>query len=197
MVGALNNYLNGVVYQLDDVVGTFANTHTASNALLGIHNGNAVFNVDRIFGANAGAVAIAKAGKGTNLIAVIQQVCGNAAAKALVVVFPFGCVAIAVAGNVCNLFNNILRFNAKDRRNVARGLIATGNTKVCCCFSTLTKRLCVTVTAGVSARAAVCTGQAFSDSGNRFVLFDTEEMYGKCEKDCANDCDDGKKDGRN
>ena len=100
VVGALNNYLYGIVYKLNDVVGTFANAHAAANTFLRVNLCNAVLNRNSVLGAHACAVAITEASIVAGLIAVIQKVSGNTALKALIVVFSFGCAAVAVTSNV-------------------------------------------------------------------------------------------------
>ena len=74
VIRALNNNLNGIVNKLDDVVGTFANTHAATNTFLRIYLCNSVFNVDRISGANIGAVTVTQAGINAGFVAVIHKV---------------------------------------------------------------------------------------------------------------------------
>ena len=170
VIGALNNYLYGIVYKLDDVVGTFANAHAASNTLLRVYLCNAIRNGDSISGTNTCTVAITKASVVTSLITVIEEICGYTALKAFVVILSFGCVAVTVTSNVCNLFNNVLSFNAKNVGNRCRGLIAAGNAEVCFAYASLCQCLCIAVTTGIAARTTVCTGQACSD-GNRCFVF--------------------------
>jgi hypothetical protein len=179
VVRALNNNLNGVVYKLNDVVGAFANAHAAADALLGVYQSHAVLNVNGILGANASAVAVAEAGIGAGLVTVIHKVCGNTALKTCVVVFSFGSIAGAVAGNVCNLLYNVLSLNAKGCGNCLSGLITTGNTKVCFFLGSVCQSLCIAVAAGIAARTAVCTGQALSNGFCGLILFYTKEDVGE------------------
>ena len=179
VVRALNNYLYGIVYKLDDVVGTFTNADAASDTFLRVYLCNAIHNGNGVLGAHFYAVAITKASVVTSLITAIQNVSGKTALKALVFIFSFGYIAVAVTSNVCNLFNNVLGFNAKNVCNFSCGLITTGNAEVGFALASLRQCLCITVASGIAARATVCTGQACSNGNRSFIFLYAKKACGK------------------
>ena len=114
LVGALNNNAGGVIDKVDDTVGALTHADTTADTLAGVYTRYTVFNRDSILGTNARAVTVAKASIGTELIAAVRHICGKAGLVTLVVALS-GCdVARAVAGNVCNLFYNVLSLNTED-----------------------------------------------------------------------------------
>ena len=197
MVGAFNNYVYGVVYKLDDVVGAFASAHAAANALFGVDLCNTVFKRDRVFGADTNAVAVTEAGIIAGLVTVIQKVCCNTALIALVVVFLVGSLAVSVTSNVCNLFNNVLSFYTKDSRNFFCGIVTAGNAKVCFVFTSVSQCFGITVATGIAASATVCTRQTSSDCNCGFVFLYAKKAIGERQNNCTDQRDNAKKDGGN
>ena len=181
LVGALNDNARGIVDEVDDTVGTLTNADATADTLAGVDACHAILDRDSVLGANARAVAVAKASVGTELIAAVRHICGKAGLVTLVVTLSGSNVARAVAGNVCNLLYNVLSLNTEDSSDLPCGAVTAGNTEVGLVGRLFCESLCVAVASGVTARAAVCTGQAVTDSEGGLVLLNSEEdaRYGK------------------
>lgn len=145
MIGAFDDDAGGVVDQLDYVVGAGANADAAADAFDGGNARDAVFNADSIVGAFVGAVAVAKAGEGAAFVSLVKKVCGSAGFCASVDVFVLNDIACSAAGNVCNLFDNVLSFNAEYACDRASGGIAAGGAKIGLIDLFLRQSLCITV----------------------------------------------------
>lgn len=130
VVGAFHNHSGGVVYYLDNIIGTLTRAYTASDTFSGVNSRNAVFNADSVLGADLDAVTVSEAGKVTCLVTAVKKVCGMAALGAASVVFSFYRVAGAVAGNVSNLFHNVLRLNTDESGDLGGCFVTSGNTEV-------------------------------------------------------------------
>ena len=189
LVGALNDNAGGVVDEVDDTVGALTHADAAADTLAGVYTRYTVFNRDSVLGTNARAVTVAKASIGTELIAAVRHIRGKAGLVTLVVALS-GCdVARAVAGNVCNLFYNVLSLNTEDSCDLLCGTVTAGNTKVGLVCLLFCESLCIAVASGVTASTAVCTGQAVTDGEGGLVLLNSEEdaRYGKHR--CAHNTD--------
>ena len=181
LVGALNDNARGIVDEVDDTVGALTNADATADTLAGVNVCYTVFDGYSILGTNARAVTVAKASIGTELVAAVRHVCGKAGLVTLVVTLS-GCnIACAVAGNVCNLLYNVLSLNTEDSCDLPCGTVTAGNTEVGLVGRLFCESLCVAVASGVTASAAVCTGQAVTDSEGGLVLLNSEEdaRYGK------------------
>ena len=189
VVRALDNNAGGIVDKVDDVVGAGTCANTAANTLTGVNLCHAVDNADGIFGTYGGTVTVAKAGIGAEAVTAVSEVSVLAGLDAHVLVLLLYDVAGAVAGNVCNLFYNVLRLNAEDPCDIlCRGVTARG-TKVCSGFGSICESLRISVTAGVATSAAVCTGEAVTDSNEFLILFNSEEDVGNGKKNGTNNSD--------
>ena len=186
LVGAFNNHACGIVDKVDDSVGTLAYTYAASNTLLGIDTGNAVLNRNSVLRTYSRTVTVAEAGEGAVLIAAVSHICGEAGLVTLIVALSGSCITGAVAGNVSNLFNNVLGFYAKNGSDRLCGTVTAGNTKIGFIGGFVCESLCIAVTARVSASTAVSTGQTVTDSNRGLVLFYSKEYARNGEKHRAN-----------
>jgi hypothetical protein len=74
VVRAFHNNAYGIGNEMDDAIGAFARTDTATDARLGIDTGNTVFHGNRVFGTYANTVAITKTRKVTEAVARIVEV---------------------------------------------------------------------------------------------------------------------------
>ena len=178
LVGALNNNAGGVIDEVDDTVGTLAYADAAADTLSGINLCYAIVDGDSALRTNYRAVAVAEAGEGTVLVTAVCHICGTAGLVALVVALSGSCVTGAVAGNVSNLFYNVLSINTEDSGDLLSGGVTAGNTEVGLVGSLFGQSLCIAVTARVSAGAAVGAGQTVTDSEGGLVLLNSEEYAG-------------------
>ena len=71
VIGALNDHSRGIVYKLDNIIGTFAGTYSTSNAFSWINMRYTVEETDSILGTYPYTVAVSKTSKGTSLVAAI------------------------------------------------------------------------------------------------------------------------------
>ena len=175
LVGALHDYAGGVVDKVYNAVGALAYADTAADTLSGVNACHAVLYADGVLGADDCAVAVTEAGEGAELVTAIRHIDGETGLVTLVVVLSGGGVTRAVAGNVRNLFHNICRLDTEDSRDTLGTSVTAGNAEVGLVGCLVCKSLSVAVAARVSARTAVCTGQAVTDSERSFVLLDGEE----------------------
>ena len=192
LVGAFHNNAGGVVDKVNDAVGALAHADAAADTLLGVNVCDTVLDRDSVLRANHSAVTVAKAGKGAEFIAAVCHVGGAAGLVTLVVVLSGCYVTGAVAGNVSNLFNNVLSGNAEDSRDLLSGTVTAGNAEIGLVGGLFRKSLSITVTSGISARAAVCTGQTVTDSQSGLILFHSEE-YARYRKNNGADNTDAEK----
>ena len=175
LVGALNNNTGGVIDEVDDTVGALAYADATADTLSGINLCYAVVDGDSTLGTNYRAVTVAEAGEGTVLITAVCHICGTAGLVALVVALSGSCLTGAVAGNVSNLFYNVLSVNTEDSGDLLSGGVTAGNTEVSLVGSLFGESLCVAVTSRVSAGATVGAGQTVTDSEGGLVLLNSEE----------------------
>ena len=175
MVRALDNNAGGIVDKVNNAVGAGAYAHTASNALAGVNLCDAVNDADGVFGTYRHTVAVAEAGVVTNAVTAVCEVSVAAGLDTDVVVLLLYNIAGAVAGNICDLLDNILRLNAEDRRNILRSGVTAGGTEVGSGFGSVGKSLRISVASGVATATAVRTGEAVADSNEPLVLFNSEE----------------------
>ena len=178
VVRALDDNAGGIVDEVDDVVGTGACTNAAANTLCRVNNSHAVNDADGVFGTYGNAVTVAKAGVGAKTVTAVSKVSIAAGLDTNVLVLLFNNVALAVAGNVCNLLYNVLCLNAEDTRDILRSGISAGGTEVGSGFGTVGKSLRISVAARVATATAVCTGKAVTDSHKLLILFYCKEDVG-------------------
>lgn len=122
----------GIADKVDYAVGAFFYTHSATYAFSWVDSCNAlVVYANCVTRAYFNAIAIAEAGKGTEVIAVIIHVCRAAGFRTVVVVFLFFRKAKTVAGNVCNLLYDVLRVNAHNFRYRFGSSVTARDTQIC------------------------------------------------------------------
>ena len=114
VIRALYNDALGILDKMNNVVGTLACAHTAADTLGGVDFSNAILNGDSVLGTDGYAIAVAKAGVCTKLIARVAEVSNTTALDAVVYISALGSLTVTVAGNVCNLLYNVLRLNAEN-----------------------------------------------------------------------------------
>ena len=197
LVGALNDNAGGVVDEVDDTVGALAYTDATADTLAGVNVSYAVFNGNSLLGTNSCTVAVAKACEGAVLVTAVSHVGGKAGLVTLVVALSGCSVARTVAGNECNLLNNVLCLNAEDGRDILCGAVATGHTEVGLVGRLFSKSFSIAVASGVTARATVSTGQAVTDSNSGLVLLDSKEYACQGEQSGTHDSDADEDEGRN
>src|SRR5699024_8430835 len=86
-------------HHLNDVVGAHGGAGAAAGALLPVHLGDAVLNVDGVEGAGPGAVPVAQAAVGAGPVAAVQALDGLAAGDTLKGVALGGLLTGAGAGH--------------------------------------------------------------------------------------------------
>ena len=197
LVGTFHNDTGGVIDEVDDTVGALTYADTTTDTLSGVNVSYAVFNGDCVLGANSCAVAVAEAGVGAELVATISHICCKTGLVTLIVALSGSCVTGTVAGNVSNLFYNVLSFNAEKSCDFLSDVITTGNTEVGLVGGLFSESLCVAVTARVATCATVSAGQTVTDSNGSFVFLNTEEYARNGKKRCAYDSDADENEGRN
>ena len=185
VVGALNYHTGSILDKVDDTVGTLSYTNATADTLSGVNSCHAVFNGDSVLGTSNCTVAVAKTSVVTHLVTAVNHICGEAGLVSLVLELSFGRVAGTVAGNVCNLLNNVCRLNAEDSCDLLSGVVAAGNTKVGGIGSLVSEGLSIAVTAGVAAGATIGAGQTLTDSDSGLILLYRKEYCGKGEEQCA------------
>lgn len=185
VVRALYNDALGILDKMDDTVGALSCAHTATDALSGIDACYAILDSDRILGTNAYAIAVAEAGEGAELVTRVVEVSNSTAINAVIDESALGCLTVTVAGNVCNLLDNILCLNAENRRDLCRALVTAGNAEVCSGSLALRESLGIAVTSRVSAGSAVSAGEAITDGEVALILLDCEEHGRKGKNDTA------------
>ena len=182
VIGALNNDLGGVIDKLDDMIGAFSDANAATDAFLRVDPRNAVLDRNSVLRTDSDAITVAVAGVGARLVTVVQKLVGNAGLGAVVVELLDNGIAVAVAGNVGNLFHNVLCLYTEDLCNLTRDTVTARNTEVGCFGFLIGKSFCVSVTTAISACTAVGTGQAIADCGSLCILFYAKKGCGKCEQ---------------
>lgn len=175
VVRALDNNAGGIVDKVNNAVGAGAYTHTASNALAGVNLCHAAGDADGVFGTYRRTVAVAEAGVVTNAVTAVCEVSVTAGLDTDIVVLLLYNIAGAVAGNICDLLDNILCLNAEDSRNILCRRVTAGCTEVGSGLASVGESLCVAVAARVAASATVCTGQAVTDGNEFLILLDSKE----------------------
>ena len=113
VIGALNDYLDGIINKLNNVIGTLADAHSASDTLLWVNLCNSVTDAYSISWTDLYAVSVSKTCKGAEFITVIGKVSGNTAFKTNVVILSFNRAAGTVTSNVCYFLNHVCRFNTE------------------------------------------------------------------------------------
>jgi len=186
---ALNHDARGVADKVDDGIGTGPRADAAADALSRVDPCDAVLNGDSALGTYVDAVAVAKAGIGTELVARVRHIGGAAALYALVVVLALGSGAGAVAGYVSDLLDNIARLKTEDGCDSLCGVVAAGDTEVTLLALALRESLCIAVTAAVAAGAAVGTRETVADFNLVLVDLNAEEAVCKSKKNGADYCD--------
>ena len=167
----LNNNTGGIVYKMYDSVRTGSGADAAADALSRVYFRNATLrNTDSVSRTNLGAIAIAKAGKGAKSVAKIAHICSLAGFRSCVLVFLFLGGASAVAGNVGYTLDNRARFHTEYFGNLLGNAVTARGTKIGFIGSSVTKSLCISVTARKSASAAVSTGKNVTNNRKSFIL---------------------------
>ena len=175
VIGALNDNTLGVFDEVNDTVGTLTHTDAAADTLFGVDSCHIVANGDSALRTNLSAVAVAKTGIVAYTVAAVRHVGSKAGLVALIVVSLFNNVTRAVTSNVCNLFYYILSFYTENACDFLCSSVTARYTEVGGACRTVSQSLCITVTARVTASAAVCTGKAVTDSDRPLVLLHCEE----------------------
>ena len=71
VIGALNDHSRGIVYKLDNIIGTFTGAYSTANAFSRINMRYTVEEADSILRTYPYTVAVSKTSKGTSLVAAI------------------------------------------------------------------------------------------------------------------------------
>ena len=182
VVGAFNDHAYGIVEKMDNAVGTLAYANATADTLLGIDASYVILNGNGVLRADLGTVSVAEAGEGAELVAAVRHICGTAGLLSLVVVLLQVDAAGTVAGYECNLLNDVLCLNAEDGCDILCGSVTAGNTEIGLVGGLFRKSLCISVTSGVAASSAVCTGQTVTDSNCSLVLLYCKERGGNRKK---------------
>lgn len=186
VIGAFNHYARCIVDEMNNGIGARAYTNAASNTFTRVNMSDAVFYCNCVLRTNRRAVPITETRVCTELITVVRHVCGITGLLSLVIILSLYCVAGSVTGNVSNLLDNVLGFHTENACDLFCSAVTAGNAKIRFITGSLCQSLCITVTAGISASAAVGTGETIANCRNRLVLFDAKELVGYRQKHRTN-----------
>ena len=184
MVAACGHDLLALGDELDDALRAGVGTCTAANAAHAVDLCNAVNNMDSVELADLCAVAKTNAGKGAGLVALAaEQHCGAAIDRAGVVEAELCVTQSTGAGHKRDHLFYVGAGNAHDLSNFCGSLCAARNTLV---GGSFTRRYSggVAVTAGITAAAAVCAGEACTDLLLLGININVEYLGGVCQQ-CA------------
>lgn len=174
----------------DDVVGAGSSAGAAAGALLTIHLGDAVHDVDGIEGAGPGTIAVAQAAVLAHTVAAVQALDGLAALDALKLVLLGGLVAGAGAGHDSLHGHGSLSSHTHDLRDGSHGGGAAGSTLVDR-VTVFHDALGIVGTARAAAGAAVGAGQHAGDLLHPLIHGHVHEDGGSHQDDRADQADDG------
>ena len=189
VVRALYHNAGGIVDEVDDAVRTFSHADTATDTLTGIDLSYLVLDGDSVLRTNLSAVAVTKTSEGAELVAAVRHISGAAALESAELISSLYSLTGAVAGNVSNLLNYVLSLNAENGCDALSGRVTAGHAEIGRGGSALGESLSVAVTARVAAGATVSAGESVTDSGERLIFLNTEEVIGNGKKYCANERD--------
>ncbi len=177
VVVTLNNNGGGVIYQMNNAVGAGFCTKTATDTTAGVNFSNSLFGIyaNRISGTNGNTVTVAKAGKGAESVTGKALICRLTAPRSVIKILSLFGRTRAVAGNVSNLFNNVLCNQSHYVGNLFSSAVTAGNTEGGVIGLSFGKSLCIAVTAREAAGSAVCTGKALSYCYRALVLLYRKE----------------------
>ena len=181
IAGALNNHTGLLAYYMNNAVRTGLSAKTAAYALSRINVCDAVFGIDgnSILGANRDTVAISETSVGTYGIARVRKLCSLTGLNSIVNVLSVLGLAVTVTSNVGDLSVNVASSKTNDLTDLSRNVSATGDTKAGIIALALTESLSITVTARVTASAAVCAGKAITNRNDLLVFLNRKEACGK------------------
>ena len=150
--------------QFQDMLRAGCNTLAAALALFFIHHSNmaALIHVNGTKRADLFAGSKTHAGKLAGLVAVGQRGCSNAVTDAVVFESCLAVVRAALADHAGNLLYAFTGLNTHNRRNFLGHFGPADRAGTDRCFPA-SNGICTAVAAGVSAAAAVGTGQCFTD----------------------------------
>ena len=193
VIGALDYHAGGILDKVDNTVGTLSYADAAADTLSGVNFCHTVLHGDSILGTSHSTVAVAETRVVTYLVTAVNHVCGETGLVSLVLELSVGHVAGAVARNVSDLLDNVCRLDAEDSGDLLSGRVATGHAEVGGLGSLIGESLGVAVASGETARTAVCTGEALTDSYSGLILLHRKEYCGEGEKYCAEERNTEKK----
>ena len=193
LVGAHNDGLAGAAgVDHDDLLGADVGAGTTAGALVLVHLGNTVHDVDGVELTDLGAVAQTDAGEGAGLGAAVQGSSSGAGLDALVVVSGLAVLGAALALDHGLLLHSAC-LTAHDLGNGSSSLGAAGSALVAR-HAVHDDSLCVVGTACVAAAAAVCAGQTAGNFFDTGVFLNCHELGSGDQNDCADSTDDGAED---
>ena len=174
------------------MLGADVGTGTAAGALVLIHLGHAVHNVDGVKLTDLGAVAQADAGERAGLGAAVQVGGSRAGLDAGVIISGLAVLGVALALNH-SLFLHSACLAAHDLGNGSSSLGAAGCALVAG-NAVHDDSLCVIRAACVTAAAAVCACQAGGNFFNTRIFLNRHELGRRDQNDRANGAHDGTED---
>ena len=198
VIVTLNDNSGYVVHEMDYTVGAGLFTKAASNTFLGIYLRYAALrDGNRITGANLGAVTVSETGEGAEAVTSKAHICRLAGRRAAIDILSLLGKTSTVTSNVSHLLNDLFRLDAEDRGDLSCGTVTAGSTKIRFVGHALAESLCITVTSGKTASAAICAGKTFTDTVCFFVLFNTEKLCRNGKKNRAQNTNAEKKEDGN
>lgn len=184
MIIAFYYHTGGIIYKMDNTVGAGFCAKTAADTFLGVYLCyTALSNAYGISGADLSAVAVSKAGEGTESVTGEGEICRLTGLGAGIDILSLLWLASAVTGNVGNLLDDVICLDAHNRGNSFCGTVTAGGTKIRFIGYTLGKSLCIALAARKAASTAVCSGKAITYPIRSLVLLDTEITGSESEKE--------------
>ena len=190
MAGALNDNASIVGNNVNYVIGTGLCTDATTDTLGRIDVSDALLGIDddSILGAYCNAVAVAETCKGTVTVTGIVKLCSCTGLDAVVNVLSLLGLASAVTAYVRNLGSNVTCCKTHDLAELLCNVSATGSTEAGVIGLALTKSLRISVTSGVAAGTAVCTGKAVTNCNNLLIFLNCEEGSSNGKNHCTDNC---------
>ena len=190
MAGALNDNAGIVGNNVNYVVGTGLCTDATADTLGRIDVSDALLGIDddSILGTYCNTVAVAETCEGTVAVTVVVKLCSGTGLDAVVNVLSLLGLARAVTAYVRNLCGNVACCKTHDLAELLSNVSATGSTEAGIVGLALTKSLSISVTTGVAAGTAVCTGEAVTNRNDLLIFLNCEEGSSNGKNHCTDNC---------
>ena len=191
VTGTDDLHRTGGVKDLDQVVGTGLGASAAAGALLPVHHGHAVFNMEGVKLADGHAVPQSETAGGAGFLAIVEHVGGGAGQRAPVIVLVGDGAADTVAADGGLQHGHLPYFHAHDSADALGSGGTAGDTggEGGAIFH---HGLGVGVAACIAAGAAVGAGKGLPDLGNPLILLHGKDQGEHRQEHACQQCQQGK-----